>query len=48
MVQLTISDYLVVENLMNTLMYENLVSECHLIDQGVTKTFLKEGKEVVM
>jgi uncharacterized protein involved in tolerance to divalent cations len=47
MVQLTLSDGSQIDNLIDALLYDNMFSDCDVIQQGMSRMFLRGGKEVI-
>lgn len=41
-------DYNEVEKLSYNLFYDNLVSDCEVVYQGMSRSFLRDGKEVIL
>ena len=46
MVQLTLSDGSQLDNLIDALLWDNLFSDCDVIKEGMSRMFLRGGKEV--
>jgi hypothetical protein len=45
---MTLPDIQSIEKLTTNALYENLFSDCEVISQGVSKTFLADGREVIL
>ena len=47
-VQMTVPDNLSIDKLMDNALFENLFSDCEVVHHGLSKTFLNDGKEVIL
>merc|ERR1719321_590896 len=47
MVQVTLSDGSQIDNLIDALMWDNIFADCDVVQQGMSRMFLRGGKEVI-
>lgn len=47
-VQMTMPDQFAIDKLINHALFENLFSDCEVVHQGMSRTFLKDGKQTIL
>jgi uncharacterized protein involved in tolerance to divalent cations len=47
MVQVTLSDGSQIDNLVDTMMWDNMFADCDIVKEGMSRMFLRGGKEVI-
>jgi uncharacterized protein involved in tolerance to divalent cations len=45
---MTFSDQVQVDHVLESIFFENMISDCDIIKNEVSRTFLRNGKEIIM